>query len=577
MFCRYCGNPSETPVCPTCAAAQAQDAQPVVAPEETQVVTPEVTQPVMPEPVAVAQPVDVQPVAPEYPQPMQIAQPEYAQPDPPKKKSKKGLWISLVAVVAAVGVAVFAFWPTLSHLFQSPEDYLKDVTTDSLSSYTDSIANLYGTLIKGEPLSDDYNTASTKVSLELNDGLAGMLATALQSEGINLTADKLKSISVSCSVTMEDDLIQVNANVGLSGQEALGITAAVDMQNSVAYLSVPRLSQQALKLDLKQAFGIDLANLNLLGLFATGSWSQSYATFTSLQDALPSEDAFQTMLDGYLEAALEQITQVEKTSEDVTVDGHTQNQTALVATIDEATTWKIGKAVLQHAQNDETLKEILLSVENAIATNYGQSLGLYNQLMAELPELIAEMDQEILTTQANPNNSLQFKLYVDGDDVLGYQVAAQGMTLFAMNNVEVNGTHYFQLTAPATGMVAPLFSGSYTESGDTKTGEITMTVEGISFMLGFECSDTSVSLRFTPPAALLQEALGINAAYLADGISLNWTTAVDDTSVSLPENTVDANNETQVMTWAYSLIGNLPSLLSDLGVPQDVLSDLFVF
>ena len=635
MFCRYCGTPSETPVCPACAAAQGQVAQPeapAVISEETQVLTPEMAQaiaaepvqPVMPEPATVAQPEYTQPVyaqpeytqpaAPEYTQPVYAqpeytqpaapeytqpvyAQPEYAQPEPPKKKSKKGLWLSLVAVVAAVGVAAFAFWPTISHWFQSPEAYLQDVTKDSLSTYTDGLANAYGALVKGEPLNDDYNNVSTKLSLELNDGVAALLATALQSEGVNLSADKLKSISIAYDVTVEGDLIQLNANVGLGGSDVLGVTAALDMQNSVAYLSVPRLSPQALKLDLKAMFGIDLSKLNLLEVFVMGDTSaitsSSYDSYTydsysgaastygtnsvlstlmTATEALPSEDDFRDMLDGYLTAALEQITQVEKVTETVYVGGHSEEQTVLVATIDQNTLVNMGKAMLQYAQTDDILKESLEAMDTALSASYGQSLNLYNALMAEIPGLITELDA--MATTSSSLVSIQFKTYVDGDDVLGYQLSTQGVTLFAFNDVEEDGTHYFQMTAPVTGSSAALFSGSYTESGDTKTGEIVLPVEGMDFTLGFEYSDTSISLRFTPPAALLQELMGASASYLTDGITLVWTTAMDDASVELPENVVDASSESQLMTWAYSLVGNLPSVLSDLGIPEDIVSDL---
>ena len=155
MFCQKCGKPSDTPICPACAAAEAPVEAPVV----------ESAQPV-------ETPVEEVVTAVEEPA-IQLGIPEEA----PKKKSKKGLWISLVAVVAAVGVAAFAFWPTLSRMFSSPEDYLQDVTQESLSSYTDGIASLYGVYLKGEIPERDYNHIDTKFSLKLNDGLAGMLAT----------------------------------------------------------------------------------------------------------------------------------------------------------------------------------------------------------------------------------------------------------------------------------------------------------------------------------------------------------------------------------------------------------------
>jgi len=639
MFCRYCGNPSETPVCPTCAAAQAQDAQPVVAPEETQVVTPEVTQPVMPEPVAVAQPVDVQPVAPEYPQPMQIAQPEYAQPEPPKKKSKKGLWISLVAVVAAVGVAVFAFWPTLSHLFQSPEDYLKDVTTDSLSSYTDGIASLYGVYLKGEVPERDYNHMDTKFSLKLGDGLAGMLATALQSEGINLTAETLKSIDLTASTAIDGDpmqpnLIQYDLGVGLGGKNLLGINATLDYKNSVVYLAVPQLSEKYLKVDLKAQFGIDLSTMSpmdmLMGIygldssvaaddnyvdfgtdyedyyddedlygdidyddlygddndlylepptFSTNSVLNTYMElldsehFATLQAALPSEDEFQAMLDGFIDVALEQITQVEKTSEDVTVDGHTQNQTALVATIDEAAACNMAKAVLQQAQNDGTLKKMLDAVDAFVQSAAGQSLDLHSQMAAGIPELIAELDE--LTLESNPAEALKLTTYVDGDEVMGCKISAEGMDVLSYTTVQDGDTYYFQISSPM--VVLGSVSGSYTEDGDVTKGNITLAVQGVNFTLGYEYSDTGFTLSFAPPAELMNEMLselGVPSGIVADNVALELGAWTSNTTVTLPENAVDLTDQAQLMAWVTEAVGKLPNLLKDLGLPESIINDL---
>lgn len=608
MFCQKCGNPSETPICPACAAAEAPVETPV------QEVAPAVEAPVVESP-AVEAPVAEDPA-------IQLGAPV----EPPVKKSKKGLWISLVAVVAAAAVAAVAFWPALSRMFTSPEDYLQEVTKDSLSSFTDGLANLYGAYLKGEVPESDYNHVDTKFSIKLNDGLAGMLATTLQSQGINLTADALKSIDLTINGTIDGDatqpnLLQYDLGVGLGGKELLGIKVTLDYKNSVVYLAVPRLSEKSIKVNLKQ-FGIDLSSMSLMDLFAFDpsamlvededyfvddyedyyddyeDYDDDYLSFpdedyglmpptagnsvlgnllgllegeqfASLQANLPDADEFQAMLDRFIEAALNEITQVEKTSQDVTVNGHTQNQTALVATIDATTVGNMAKAVLNQAQNDPTLKEMLDAVDAFAAASAGQSLGLHGQMVAAIPELIAELDSFIAENATA--ESLTLTVYVDGDELMGLTMGVQGLDALSYTTVKEGDTYYFQISSPLMAMVS--LSGSYTEQGDVTKGDLTLATQGVNYTLDYEYSDTSLILGFALPAELLSE-IGVPAGIVTDNVRLELGAWASNATVTLPENAIDVNDQAQLMAWATEAVGKLPDLLKDLGVPESVISQL---
>ena len=124
MFCRYCGNPSETPVCPACAA-KIPAPQPVApVPVQPEYVQPEASAPVQPEYVQPEAPAPIlseetQVLTPEMAQsvmftsqPAQEPAPTYApvmdlgNTQPPKqKKSSKKMLLSILAVVCAVAVA----------------------------------------------------------------------------------------------------------------------------------------------------------------------------------------------------------------------------------------------------------------------------------------------------------------------------------------------------------------------------------------------------------------------------------------------------------------------------------------
>lgn len=630
MFCRYCGNPSETPVCPTCAAQipapQPEYAQPVVPAQPEYYVQPECVQPEAPAPVtpeeAAPAPIlseETQVLTPEMAQsvmftsePAQNYVPAYApvmepgdtQP-PQKKKGGKKVLLSILAVVCAVAVGLGVFTYLNPHWYQSPEDYMQEITQESLSSYTDTLSSVYGTLFKGESLLEgDYNTATTKLSLELDPSIAALLSSALQSEGIEMDAASLQNISLNAESTIQDNLMYVALSTGASADKIIGIKAFADLQTSVAYLGIPALSDTYLEVDLSQ-YDVDLSQLLTGNIFALEG-DMMGAEYTAMLNALPSEDDFNVMLDTFLTSALEQITQVEKTSETVMVGGHSQSQTVLSATISEATLLQMGKVLLQQAQTNATLKSMLDAIDQYVYDTTGERMNLYSELVANAPALISQLDQ--LIAQANPTNYVLFKTYVDGDEVLGYDLsvvsAGSMVNALAFNVVEDGGTHYFQMTIPATGTNAPVLSGSYVENGDDVKGEMILPIEGLDFSIAFDSTATSTTLRLTPPAQLMNQLLPeMNAGgLLTDNLALELTMnhpddanysvryavlmgntsmvalkaemVMGNTTIALPQDTANVEDQMALMLWASEAYGNLPGLLEDLGLSEEAISDL---
>lgn len=608
MFCRYCGNPSEGPVCPTCAA-QAQDAAPAEA------VTPEMT------------PAETNVETP--------AMELNTEPTPaPKKKSKKKLWLSLVAVVSAVAVAVGAFTLLNPHWFQSPEARLQTITKESLSTYTDALSDVYGLLLKGDSPLAKYNSSTSQISLELNESIAALLATGLQQADIPVSASDLTKLTLSVDSAYEGDVLQLGLSADANGK-GLSVRATLDAKNSVAYVGIPALSERYLKLDLKTLLGVDLNNLSLANLFMVNSMGDDLSgtitpplDISAIQEALPSKDDFNEMLNRYLEVGLEQIIQVEESEETVTVDGHSQSQTVLTANLNESTLLNMGKAMLQEIENDDTIRELLNALSTMAMPIALPSSGLYDLLVAQIPTLVAELDREL--ADADTSNYLQLKVSVDGDEPMGYRLSlfgddVQDAEIFSYASVKDGDTVYFNAAfgkalayqtayeANADGSVSspviqndvPTLYGHYVEDGDNQKGEIVLPIGGMDFTLAFDCTDTSTTLRFAPPAELINLLLppelptnllsgglaleialtypsdaetGVRVALLVGDTSMmavsGQSTMSSNATVSLPQNVVDVSDETQMSAWAYEAIGKLPDLLSTLGFSGEDISAL---
>ncbi len=612
MFCQKCGKPSETPICPECAAAEAPVEAPVM--ESAAPVEPPVEAPAPEAAPAVEEPV------------IDLGAPEEA----PKKKSKKGLWISLIAIVAAIAVAAVAFWPTITKAFRTPDEQLRDVTKATLGTYTDLLADAYGSLLKDDT-TVDFNNAKVNLGLEMDQSLSTLLSTALKAYDVNLSAADLSKITLGMELTQQDEqLIYLGLNASLSTKEVLAVKAFLDMQNAIAYLGVPQLSEQYLKLDLSK-MGIDLNSL-LSGYGLGTDDGLSLATASSLtsvpnlfansaaeslmgiwgneefRNAMPSEDDFAAMLDGYFDAVLNKIVQVEETTETVTVGTRSQEQTVLTAKITETNLYEMGKAVLEYAQNDATLKQMLDAVDAAVKAEVGYELNLYNSMIAAIPEAIAAIDQQIAKAEAG--NYLVLKAYTNGDELLGVRlgVCSEGSpveeTLLFISAVEEGDTDYFEVTLPAAGQ--PILSGSVTDTDDATNLVLNVNVDGVTLKIELDCSDNTFRVKVTPPAEALQSALsglGLPAGTLTNGLAIEFfvseaednqsgsmrlallmgdtslvaltlDAATGDGTVTLPENVVDINDQTQIMTWAYSALGKLPEVLGNLGISEDTVSDL---
>ena len=553
MFCRNCGKPSETPVCPECAAAQqAPVAQPEVAPT--------------PVPVEAPAPAEDYVV-------MNLGNEQPAVENAPakKKKSKKALWISLIAIVSVVGLVLGLFWNTIMGWFRyqtsDPAEWYQEVEVETAKAATGGIAQLYGMLIKGEglPLAD-FNTADTTLSLQIDPTLLDAVSAFIPNlDELPVDLNKLQNLSVSTKFTATEDMLHLAASLG--GQLDLHIYA--DMPNSKVYLQLPQAQQQALVIDTKALFGLDLSvGLKALlenlgsGSFDTvyddygdydyddyyddyygdynenvDGYSYGYSAATAgtvtaapeptgttlpetgassvlgvlikalesqtFKDAMPSEAEFQTMLDHFVEAAIAELSKTaQKDRRTVSVGGGSETQNVLTTTINESTVRQALKAVLTTAQNDATVKKILDAVSAYLAEN-GTQVDLNSMVSMAIPGLIAEMDQPIegfgiITLETFLN---------DENEVVGRSVLISGMGEPVSLSYNVVNNEYFQVALPGMAI-----NGTITEQDGETTVSFDLPVDGANvFKVKVICSDTKFALRVTPPAELLKQLVDVES------------------------------------------------------------------
>lgn len=562
MFCRNCGKPSEAPLCPECAAAeQTPVTQPGVAPETAPAEAP------------AAAPAEEYLV-------MELGEEQNAAENAPakKKKSKKGLWISLIAVVAVLSLLLGLFWNTimgwLRYQTSDPEEWYQEVEMESAKAATGGIAKLYGMLIKGDGLPlGDFNTADTKVELQINPTLLDAV-TALVPNQDQLPVDlnKLQNLSVSTKFTATEDMLHLTAS--LSGELDLHIYA--DLPNSKVYLQLPQAQEQALVIDTKAMFNLDLSG-GLEGLLNTyvyknptaiayeaDDYYNDYGTTgvivpasrsgvldmitdvlnnQAFKDAMPSEEEFQGMLDRITEAAITALSKnAQKDRREVTAGNSSETQNVLTTVIDEATARQALKAVLTTAKDDATVKKILDAV-SAYLTETGMEMDLHSMVSVALPALIAELDQP-----ANIPGSITLETYLnDKDEIVGRAVTVSG---FDAESVRLS---YNVVSGEAFIVQVPelTITGTIEEQDGVTTVTFDLPVDANNtFKVMIKCSDTMFSIRVTPPAELTKELIEELADM--DGIP---EMLLNELALEIGVESTGSNN---AKLWVSALAGNTP-------------------
>ncbi|MBE6806976.1 MAG: hypothetical protein E7527_03045 [Ruminococcaceae bacterium] len=598
MFCRYCGKPTDSPICPDCAAvAQAAGTQ-EPAPEAVQPqVTPNVTTEAYPTEAYAPEAEPVMELGAEQPQPEK------------KKKSKKALWISLVAVLGVIGVLVALFWSPLALWFKyatTPADeMLQEAETAAFASYTDALSEYYGLLLKAPDVTQQSTDGTLQI--EMNDLVADALSELLKAEDINLSADQLKNITLSLKGAAKDNLVQYS----LSLKDMVDVQFAMDMQNSLLYLCVPQLNATPIKLDMS-ASGMNLSQFNAGSMLLMQNPNDVSAmvvaalTDSGVKSALPTQEEFDAMLDRMVSAALPALTEVEKKQDTVTVNGHDQKQIQLTTTINAVTARKMLGEVLKVAQNDATLKKLVTVVSDYVYNQTGKNPDLYTGLSNGLTSLQTNLNKEI-----NFKGAIHLTTYVNGDmEVLGRRIMTTGFegqtpaTVY-YNFVEDGDTSYFQFVLPD----APVITGSVEQADKETTTKVHLPLEGqMAIDLTVKSAENGFTLRVTPnkqaaqalldeleiPSGLLLGNPSVELSCQVEGMTkssvalrvlmgdtalvsmtIKGTTSTDNVQVALPQNAIDPQkDQMNAYYWAYEAVNNLPALLRKFGLSDQAIENL---
>ena len=520
----------------------------------------------------VYQPTPVAPVAADN----GFAQPNFEQP---AKKKKWPLILGIVGgVIAVLAVVVAVFFNSISGFFiktfGSADQYFKYVEMQEFKQTTKDVAEVYGKFT--DVLDTEESAGEATVKLNVDDETLDMLS-AIVGEDVDLSF--LNKVELTYDTNTKDSIVQDSVALKISDKKIVDLTAVADMNKQDIFVAVLSLSEKYLRLETDESVG-----------------SVSALMTKDMADSLPTDAELEDLLNKYLKIAIDNMDDVEKSTDTLEIGDIEQKVTVLEFTLDKKTVMNIAKDILKEAKSDETIKKYLKKIEKVAEKNgLSDDTDLYSMYKEGISDLLDELNdaefenEDLLTIIDYVNSSHEIvgrTIEVKDTEILSYATAKDGDD-FA---TEINCQNL-------------VVKGSGTEKSDVVNGKYTIFVDTQEVLtIKVTDCDTSkvddgiVSGKFllTPSSALLEEMVGtgimdisleievkttedtgmlkINAISKEKslfGFELNSKTK-KATTVKLPDSS-KVYSQDQITEWASEFdLSKITSALKDAGVDANL-------
>ncbi len=407
MFCSNCGAQMAKGqrFCSNCGA-------------RAEIFTPKAAEPV-PEPETAPEPVYEQPAyTPAYGQPGNAAVPPaepWAPPTPPRspnpvqierpKKKKKGWIVALVVIVllAAAAAAVVLLTPLsayaenfIARTFSDPAEYYRRVEKNSLDTATGAIETGGEAAEMTRAMGDSLRYMEEKMQLRFDES-------ALSDELLDLIEDEtgvdiswFRNLGLYVSAGQEESASGGRITAFLNDTDIIFADFVMDLEGEAIYFDVPKLSDKAARLDLA----------GLSSLYAEG-----FASGQELAALFTDGETLPILIERYSEIVLRNLTNVEKSTQELSVGALSGKYTALTVTVDAETFYRIEKEVLNKVKNDAEIQKLLLVTFKNGGMSEDAANGMYDEFLSAIDEELADVET---VDVAADKDVLLMTVYVDG-------------------------------------------------------------------------------------------------------------------------------------------------------------------
>jgi len=600
MLCKNCGTqiPDDSVLCPQCGAAIEKE---------------------IPQPVEAQ---TTQPVA-ETESQYAFAQPAFDAPEEkPVKKTKKGLIAGLsaaVAVLVVFAVLVGVMWPRLQgawvEKFGTNEEYLAYVEQQSSDEFNDAVIDTYrelkdamSAIAAGMPSAGFSSANKLEMKLTLSDKVIDSLESNIwHSAGQKVQMDWLKDVSLDGRYVSKDNLQRSVSTLKIGTTEILGIDLILDAEKELCYFGIPALTGKYLKVDMNQMLGNGDeggATITPEGGVVVGApvGFAEYLADEEFLELLPSEAVLEQLLAKYTGILLDNLQNVEKTTETVKVGELEQSLTALTTTITPEDGKVIATAFLQALKEDKQVEKLVKDIAGYLAAKdvVESADEAYKSFVDSIDESLASMgdhdiddeDPIVWTNYVNGSHKVVGRRFQCGDDKFYFCQLKQGeksALVVEMGDLKlegqgtekdnkINGEYRLGVRGEELFRVALL---DFQSNKTVTNGKIHLipsadVLKEIASGMGLDVVDASALTLANPKLELsfatTQEQSTVAINLLAGGeVAVGLICTVEEIaseSITVPEN---AYNMEQVETWASEVdISKIMEALEKAGVPVEL-------
>lgn len=370
--------------------------------------------------------------------------------------AKKAIFISAIAIILVVTLSV-AFYPYAENAFmklvKSPEGYFQYVVDNNTQVLAKTTASTINTFREGII---DESGGEASMTLELEDAFYDAVDD-LTGENVSEYIDWLKSASVNCEVSMQDDLVSAEYGVELNGTELGSYSLVGDTANSEMYVGIPDYNPDYLYMDLGEIMHSD-------------ELEEAMGQLELVAQSLPDDSDLEDMFTRYITCIAENVEGVEETSDTLTVDGISQDATKLSVDITGDLVVNAAQSVIEEAMQDEDLQQIIEGSEDITDLSY-------DDFQEELENALEELEDVDLDDVDDAEITLE--LYVNSrGEIIGITVSFEnGEFIYAV--AEDGGRFGFEMSLSVDGGSVSL-EGSGDVSGSEYSGEFELDVMGFT-------------------------------------------------------------------------------------------------
>lgn len=373
-----------------------------------------------------------------------------------KKKGSKMpiILVALAVLLVAIVAVVWVFFPAISNFFRanfsSPKDYYSFVENESLGQSIDKgTYNMQFSQTKDKSIDSEY-------TIKTGEKLADIVESSMSSSDSKKVSKLLKSIdsaSVNYNMSNKNGKSSGDMEFKLNDTSIATANLIVDSDAQKMYFQVPELSEDYICYDLDSSD---------YGSYGSNAFSE--------YEELPTPEQINKVMKKYAKLMSDNIGEVQKSSEALTVGGVSQNCTLLTADIDKNDYVNMFTAVLKSAKTDSNV----MAIVKAYSSSYDKKD--YKESIDDALEQL-----EDIKNSSSADTCFTYKVWVDNvGNVVGRaleQSDSQGVSISLLEPQNGDSCGYL-FSCNFDGSTTYEISGSGKKSWGKLTGTFTVKTDG---------------------------------------------------------------------------------------------------